>query len=219
MGQEAFVYSFVARGTTVVAEHAATSNGNFSAVATQCLQRLPLTNNRFSYNCDHHTFSFLVENGYAYCVVAKESVGDQLSFALLENLKADFKKRYGGGEADTAVAKSLDKEFGPTMKEHMQYTEEEIGKLAKVKAQVSQVKSAMLDNIIKVTDRGESLAVLDEKAQELRDSAQNFKGIATQIKRKMWYQNMKTKLIVLGILLVLALTIWLSVCRGFNCNK
>lgn len=40
------------------------------------------------------------------------------------------------------------------MKEHMQYTvdhaEEIIGKLAKVKAQVSQVKSAMLDNIVKV---------------------------------------------------------------------
>ncbi|KAI8566071.1 hypothetical protein RHMOL_Rhmol02G0011100 [Rhododendron molle] len=209
MGQESFVYSSVARGTTVVAEYAAV-NGNFPAVATQCLQRLPSANNKFSYNFERHAFNFLVKDGYAYCAVAKESVEDQLSFAFLENLKADFEKRYGGGtEADTAVAKSLDKEFGPIMKEHMQYTvdhaEEIIGKLAKVKAQV--------------TDRGESLAILDGKAQDLCVSAQQYKKTATQIKRKMWYKNMKTKLVVIGILLLLALIIWLSVCRGFNCNK
>lgn len=60
-----------------------------------------------------HFKVLLVSDFAAYCVVAKESVEDQLSFAFLENLKADFEKRYGGGtKADTAVAKSLDKEFG-----------------------------------------------------------------------------------------------------------
>lgn len=48
----------------------------------------------------------------AYCVVAKESVGKQVSIAFLERMKADFKKRYGGGKADTATAKSLNKDFG-----------------------------------------------------------------------------------------------------------
>lgn len=48
----------------------------------------------------------------AYCVVAKETVSKQISIAFLERVKADFKKRYGGGKADTAVAKSLNKEFG-----------------------------------------------------------------------------------------------------------
>jgi vesicle-associated membrane protein 72 len=48
----------------------------------------------------------------AYCVVAKESLGKQISVAFLERVKADFKKRYGGGKADTAMAKSLNKEFG-----------------------------------------------------------------------------------------------------------
>jgi len=48
----------------------------------------------------------------AYCVVAKESVSKQISIAFLERVKADFRKRYGGGKADTAVAKSLNKEFG-----------------------------------------------------------------------------------------------------------
>ncbi|CAK9139000.1 unnamed protein product [Ilex paraguariensis] len=111
MGQESFIYSFVARGTVILAEYTEFT-GNFPAIATQCLQRLPSSNNKFTYNCDHHTFNFLVEDGYAYCVVAKDSVGKQISIAFLERMKADFKKRYGGGKADTAVAKSLNKEFG-----------------------------------------------------------------------------------------------------------
>ncbi|XP_052191454.1 vesicle-associated membrane protein 724 [Diospyros lotus] len=221
MGQESFIYSFVARGTMVLAEYTEFT-GNFPAIANQCLQRLPSANNKFTYNCDHHTFNFLVEDGYAYCVVAKESVGKQISIAFLERVKADFKKRYGGGKADTAAAKSLNKEFGPIMKEHMQYIidhAEEIEKLIKVKAQVSEVKSIMLENIDKAIERGENLTHLSDKAQDLRDSAQEFKRKGTQIRRKMWYQNMKIKLVVLGILLLLVLIIWLSVCHGFDCTN
>lgn len=44
--------------------------------------------------------------------MANESVGKQISIAFLERMKADFRKRYGGGKADTAMAKSLNKEFG-----------------------------------------------------------------------------------------------------------
>ncbi|GAA0148050.1 hypothetical protein Leryth_025261 [Lithospermum erythrorhizon] len=221
MGQESFIYSFVARGTMVLAEYTEFT-GNFPAIAAQCLQKLPSSNNKFTYNCDHHTFNFLVEDGYAYCVVAKESVGKQISIAYLERIKEDFRRRYGGGKADTAVAKSLNKEFGPVMKEHMQYIidhADEIEKLLKVKAQVSEVKSIMLENIDKTIERGENLTDLSNKAEDLRYSAQSFKEQGTQIRRKMWYKNMKIKLIVLGILIFLVLVIWLSVCQGFNCNN
>ncbi|XP_077218419.1 vesicle-associated membrane protein 724 [Tasmannia lanceolata] len=221
MSQESFIYSFVARGTMILAEYTEFT-GNFPAIASQCLQRLPSSNNKFTYSCDHHTFNFLVEDGYAYCVVAKDSVAKQVSIAFLERLKADFKKRYGGGKADTAIAKSLNKDFGPVIKEHMQYIidhAEEIGKLLKVKAQVSEVKSIMLENIDKAIDRGEKLDDLTDKTEELRSQAQDFKNQGTQIRRKMWFQNMKIKLVVLAILLILVLIIWVSVCQGFDCTN
>lgn len=221
MGQESFIYSFVARGTMILAEYTEFT-GNFPSIAAQCLQRLPSSNNKFTYSCDHHTFNFLVEDGYAYCVVAKESVGKQVSIAFLERMRADFKKRYGGGKADTAIAKSLNKEFGPVMKEHMQYIIDhagEIEKLLKVKAQVSVVKSLMLENIDKAIDRGESLTILSDKTEDLRSQAQSFKKQGTQMRRKMWYQNMKIKLVVLGIILLLVLVIWVSVCQGFDCTN
>ncbi|XVF66236.1 hypothetical protein PTKIN_Ptkin10aG0019300 [Pterospermum kingtungense] len=221
MSQEPFIYSFVARGTMILAEYTEFT-GNFPAIAAQCLQKLPSSNNKFTYNCDHHTFNFLVEDGYAYCVVAKDTVGKQISIAFLERMKADFKKRYGGGKADTAIAKSLNKEFGPIMKEHMKYIiehAEEIEKLLKVKAQVSEVKSIMLENIDKAIERGENITTLADKTENLRDQAQAYRKQGTQIRRKMWYQNMKIKLVVLGILLLLILIIWLSVCHGFKCTN
>lgn len=48
--------------------------------------------------------------------------------------------------------------------------------------------------------------------------AQDFRTQGTKMRRKMWLQNMKVKLIVLGIVIALILIIVLSVCGGFKCN-
>ncbi|XVF32232.1 hypothetical protein REPUB_Repub17cG0063500 [Reevesia pubescens] len=148
------------------------------------------------------------------------SMAASVPIGFLERIKEDFTKRYGGGKAATAPANSLTKEFGPKLKEHMQYCidhPEEISKIAKVKAQVSEVKGVMMENIEKVLDRGEKIEVLVDKTENLRSQAQDFRHNGTQMRRKMWWQNMKIKLIVLGILIALILIIVLSICGGSNC--
>ncbi|KAJ3670168.1 hypothetical protein LUZ60_010492 [Juncus effusus] len=217
MGQQSLIYSFVARGTVILAEYTEFT-GNFTTIASQCLQKLPASNNKFTYNCDGHTFNYLVEDGFTYCVVAVESVGRQVPIAFLERVKEDFSKRYAGGKAASAQANGLN--FASKLKEHMQYCvdhPEEISKLSKVKAQVSEVKGVMMENIEKVLDRGEKIELLVDKTENLRSQAQDFRQQGTQVRRKMWLQNMKIKLIVLGIIIALILIIILSVCHGFKC--
>ncbi|KAB2007717.1 hypothetical protein ERO13_A10G045100v2 [Gossypium hirsutum] len=221
MVPKSLIYAFVSRGGVILAEYTEYS-GNFNSIALQCLQKLPSSNNKFTYNCDGHTFNYLVDNGYTYCVVADESAGRQVPIAFLERIKDDFVSKYDNGKAATAPANSLNKEFGPKLKEHMQYCmehPEEISKLAKVKAQVSEVKGVMMENIEKVLDRGEKIELLVDKTENLHNQAQDFRSTGTKIRRKMWLQNMKIKLIVLGILIALILIIVLSVCHGFNCGK
>ncbi|CAD5311750.1 unnamed protein product [Arabidopsis thaliana] len=141
--------------------------------------------------------------------------------AFLERVKEDFNKRYGGGKASTAKANSLNKEFGSKLKEHMQYCAdhpEEISKLSKVKAQVTEVKGVMMENIEKVLDRGEKIELLVDKTENLRSQAQDFRTQGTKMKRKLWFENMKIKLIVFGIIVALILIIILSVCHGFKCT-
>ncbi|CAL4897361.1 unnamed protein product [Urochloa decumbens] len=212
----ALIYAMVARGTVVVAEHTSYT-GNFRDIAAQCLHRLPAGNNRFTYTCDAHTFNFLVADGYAYCVVATESAGRQIPMAFLEMIKEDFNKRYAGGKAATATANSLSRDFGPRLGDQMQYCTdhpEEVSRLSKVKAQVDQVKGIMMENIDKVIDRGESIDGLVTRTEQLHDQASDFRQQGARVRRKMWYQNMKIKLIVLGIVIALILIIILSVCHG-----
>ncbi|XP_051132825.1 putative vesicle-associated membrane protein 726 isoform X3 [Andrographis paniculata] len=183
MGQQTLIYSFVARGTVILAEYT-----EFSA----------------------------------YCVVAVESAGRQLPIAFLERAKDDFSKKYGakGGKASSAGPNALKREFGPKLKEQMKYCvehPEEINKLAKVKAQVNEVKSVMMDNIEKVLDRGEKIELLVDKSENLRSQAQDFRKQGGKVKQKMWIENMKMKLVVAGIFTALALIVFLSVCPRFKC--
>ncbi|XP_019181477.1 PREDICTED: putative vesicle-associated membrane protein 726 [Ipomoea nil] len=219
MGQQTLIYSFVARGTVILAEYTEFT-GNFTSVAAQCLQKLPASNNRFTYNCDGHTFNYLADNGFTYCVVATEAAGRQLPIGFLDRIKDDFSKKYAGGKAKTAKANGLNKEYGSKLKEHMRYCvahPEEINKLAKVKAQVNEVKGVMMENIEKVLDRGDKIELLVDKTENLRSQAQDFKKQGTKIKQKMWYENAKIKLVVAGIIALLILIIFLAICPHFEC--
>jgi len=219
-GAGALIYAMVARGTVAVAEHTSYT-GNFRDIAAQCLLKLPAGNNRFTYTCDGHTFNFLVSDGYAFCVVATGSAGRQIPMAFLEMIKEDFNKRYAGGKAATATANSLTRDFGPRLRDQMQYCTdhpEEVSKLSKVKAQMDQVKSIMMENIDKVIDRGQQVDELVTRTEQLHDGAADFRRGGERLRRKMWYQNMKMKLIVLGIIVALIVIIILSICHG-GCGK
>lgn len=63
MSQRGLIYSFVAKGTVVLAEHTQYT-GNFSTIAVQCLQKLPSNSSKYTYSCDGHTFNFLIDNGF-----------------------------------------------------------------------------------------------------------------------------------------------------------
>jgi vesicle-associated membrane protein 72 len=49
--------------------------------------------------------------------------------------------------------------------------------------------------------------------------ADNFQRQGKQLRRKMWFQNFKVKLIVLAIIIVIILIIYLSICHGFVCHS
>ncbi|PIA28226.1 hypothetical protein AQUCO_07200106v1 [Aquilegia coerulea] len=237
MSQKGLIYSFVARGNVVLAEHTSFS-GNFSTIAVQCLQKLPSNSNKYTYSCDGHTFNFLIDNGFVFLVVADEAVGRSIPYVFLDKVKEDFKQRYGasiGSEGPHAladeededlfedrfsIAYNLDREFGPRLKEHMEYCmshPEEISKLSKLKAQITEVKGIMIDNIEKVLDRGEKIELLVDKTENLQFQADSFQRQGRQLRRKMWLENLRMKLMVGGVVLVVIVILWLMVCKGFKC--
>ncbi|XP_028083859.1 vesicle-associated membrane protein 727-like [Camellia sinensis] len=99
-----------------------------------------------------------------------------------------------------SIAYNLDREFGPRIKEHMQYCmnhPDEISKLSKLKTQITEVKGIMMDNIEKVLDRGEKIELLVDKTENLQFQADSFQRQGRQLRRKMWLQNLQMKLMVM----------------------
>ncbi|KAI4354496.1 hypothetical protein L6164_003350 [Bauhinia variegata] len=128
MVQQSLIYSFVASGTVILEEYTE-FKGNFTGIAAQCLQKLPPSNNKFTYNCDGHTTPSTTS-----------STMDSMPVAFHERIKDEFTKRYN----------SLNKEFRFELKEQMQYCVDhpkEISKLTNVKARVSEGKGVMMKNV------------------------------------------------------------------------
>ncbi|KAL2602590.1 hypothetical protein AAZV13_10G236700 [Glycine max] len=108
----------------------------------------------------------------------------------------------------------------PALKEHMQYCmnhPEEMSKLSKLKAQITEVKGIMMDNIEKVLDRGEKIELLVDKTENLQFQADSFQRQGRQLRRKMWLQNLQMKLMVGGGILILIIILWVIACGGFKC--
>nr|GMD57319.1 vesicle-associated membrane protein 727 [Ipomoea batatas] len=203
MNPKGLIYSFVAKGTVVLAEYTPYS-GNFSTIAVQCLQKLPSSSSKYTYSCDGHTFNFLLDSGFVFLVVADESTGRNVPFVFLE------KDRF-------SIAYNLDREFGPRLKEHMQYCmnhPDEISKLSKLKAQITEVKGIMMDNIEKVLDRGERIELLVDKTENLQFQADSFQRHGRQLRRKMWLQSLQMKLMVGGAVVAVIMIIWVIACGG-----
>eukprot|EP00249_Psilotum_nudum_P002877 c16099_g1_i1 orf=218-889(-) len=218
--QPYMLYSFVARGTVILTDYKELE-GNYVELAKHSLRNLPSENNTLSYISGQHALHFLIEDGFAYLVVAHKTLGRRLAFTYLEIIKDEFKQNIGG-KANIAMPHSLDKEFRPILKQHMEYClshPEEMENLMKVKSKVLEVKGIMMENIEKVLDRGENIEVLLDKSNSLRSQAQNFRVMGTGVKWKTWLQSTKLKLAVIALLVILAFVLFLFICHGFKCSR
>ena len=80
----------------------------------------------------------------------------------------------------------------------------EVDKLTSVSLQVEEVKATMEGNINKMLDNAETVGAVEDKAEALRDGAQQFQRRSDNIKRAMWWRLFKIKLIF-GLLFVVVL--------------
>jgi len=154
--------------------------------------------------------------------VADESAGRQLPFAFLNRVKDDFKHHVVTLGAGTAISHSLSKQFGPKLKEHMEYCmahPDAVSSVASVQKQVDEVKNIMMDNIEKVLDRGEKIELLVDKTDQLRFQADNFHRTGRNLRRKMWMQNLKMKLALVFVVLAVIGVLVAIICGSGGCKS
>merc|ERR1711907_701159 len=90
-------------------------------------------------------------------------------------------------------------------------------KINEVKKQIEDTRQIMSVNIDKVLERGERLEDVMDKSEKMKDTADQFRKKGRELRRKMWWQNTKTKLIIAGVVLLLILIIFFAACSGVTC--
>lgn len=88
--------------------------------------------------------------------------------------------------------------------------------MSKVKGDLDEVKSVMVQNIEKVLERGEKIDRLVVKTEDLDNQAVRFKKSSTVLKRAMWWRNAKLMAILGTVFVLLLFIIVASSCGGIS---
>ncbi|KAI9321006.1 synaptobrevin-domain-containing protein [Dichotomocladium elegans] len=91
-------------------------------------------------------------------------------------------------------------------------------KTSRVQAQVDEVVNIMQDNIDKVMQRGERLDDLRGKTEDLQSTAHHFRRGANQVRKRMWWKDLKWKIII-GVTILIILGIIIGSIVGTQTNK
>mmetsp|Transcript_39223 Transcript_39223/g.65916 ORF Transcript_39223/g.65916 Transcript_39223/m.65916 type:complete len:293 (-) Transcript_39223:113-991(-) len=76
-----------------------------------------------------------------------------------------------------------------------------VDKITAVGAKVDEVRLVMEGNINRVLDNAENLSNVEDKAENLRQNAQQFQRKSESLRKVLWWRNLKMKLIVLLLVL------------------
>ncbi|KAH6605186.1 synaptobrevin [Trichoderma cornu-damae] len=89
---------------------------------------------------------------------------------------------------------------------------EDGSKTGNLQRQIDETVKVMHENMNKVAQRGQNLDALQDKTNNLAESAQDFRRGANRVRKQMWWKDMKMRVcIVIGIILLLVVIIVPSV--------
>ncbi|KAF9408134.1 Vesicle-associated membrane protein, partial [Podila epigama] len=196
------IYALVAKGTIILAEYT-NSSGNFTTVTEAILAKIPPNNSKLTYVYDRYLFHYICEDGLTYMCMADDTFGRRIPFAFLQDMKERFLTQYSRERALNAMLPYGMNEFSKTIAKQMEYfsTNPNADRIKQVQGEIEQVKDVMVHNIERVLERGERIELLVDKTDNLNQQAFAFKKRSTQLKRAMWWKNMKLMAILTGVII------------------
>ncbi|XP_042384251.1 vesicle-associated membrane protein 714-like [Zingiber officinale] len=210
----AILYAVVARKTLVLAEFSAVT-GNVGAIARRILENLaPESDSRLCFSQDRYIFHVLRADAITFLCMANETFGRRIPFMYLEDIHMRFMRNYGK-VAHSALAYSMNDEFSRVLHQQMEFfsSNPSSDTLNRVRGEVSEIHTIMVDNIEKILDRGDRLALLVDKTATMQDSAFHFKKQSRRLRQALWMKNAKL-LAVLTFSIILLLYIIVAACCG-----
>ncbi|KAK4265250.1 hypothetical protein QN277_026328 [Acacia crassicarpa] len=213
------LYGMVARGLVVLAEFSAFHQGNASVIAKQILDK---TNNNehqedsnVSYSHDRYVFHVKRTDGLTVLCMADDAFGRRIPFAFLEDIHKKFVRTYGRAIL-SAPAYAMNDEFSRVLSQQMDYysTDPNADRLSRIKGEMTQVRTVMLDNIEKVLERGDRLSLLVEKTDAMQGNAIHFKRQSRRYRNTLWWRNFRLTAILIFLFIIFLYIMVAFICHG-----
>ncbi|KAL7304999.1 vesicle-associated membrane protein 7 [Trichogramma pretiosum] len=213
------LYSVISRGPTVLAKYAACA-GNFEEVTEQILAKIPPQNDKMTYSQGPYLFHYIYEDSIIYMCITDDDFPRSRAFLYLNEVKRRFRTMYGDG-AQTALAYSMNTEFGRVLANEMKHYSEskDLDTISKVHGELDELKDIMVKNIDNLAMRGERLELLVNKTENLTNNSVTFRKSSRNLARSLFWKNVKMY-VVLGLILIFIIYVILAIsCGGLGLQK
>ncbi|KAG1853308.1 synaptobrevin-domain-containing protein [Suillus tomentosus] len=201
------INAIVSRGPTILAEHQAPGQRDFSHATQTILSKIPPNNSKLTYVWEQYLFHYISEDGFTFLVMADDSVGRKMPFAFLADLQRKFTELPSSSSAvlSSTPAYGLQGTFSPTIASlmHTYNTAPPTDEVARAQAELNQVKDIMVQNVEQILSRGERIELLIDKTDNMATQATAFRRGARTVRRQMWWKN--SKILALSVLVALLL--------------
>ncbi|KAI4379495.1 hypothetical protein MLD38_005784 [Melastoma candidum] len=210
------LYAMVARGHMVLSEFSSTTT-NASVIARQILDKLPPGNvdSNSSYSQDRYIFHVKRTDGLTALCMADDASERRIPFTFLEDVHKQFVKKYGRAIL-TAAPYAMNEEFSRILGQEMERysTDPNADRLNRLKGEMSQVRTVMINNIEKVLERGDRLALLVDKTTALQGNTLRFRKQSRRFKNTMWWENFKLTGCLLLVIAIILYIVLATLCGG-----
>lgn len=214
----AILFAVIARGTTVLAQHAGCA-GNFIEVAEQVLAKISPENIKLTYSHGSYLFHYIAENNIIYLCITDDDFERSLAFTFLSEIKRRFQNQYGS-RIHTALAYAMNSEFCHVLSAQMQHTNSQTpqslatNRVEEVRSEVNELKGIMVRNIDVIASRGERLELLVDKTEDLSNNSVTFRKTSRNLARSMWWKNIKITIVVIIVVILVVYFIVSLACGG-----
>jgi len=202
------IYALIAHNDVVLCE-STEHEGNFSEISRKVLTKMHTTikaGDMEAYVFDGHTFNFKGgAEGLIFMCLADEQLGRNLPFGFLDDISQQFIELFPQAKERNSRIDASDKSYAifqtalsTKMKKYSNTSANgEGGPIStrdRITIGIEEAKAKMLENIEKVSLRGDSLERLHQKTDVLTAHADGFRRITGRFKNEMFWKNIKMKL-------------------------
>ncbi|GBG24318.1 Vesicle-associated membrane protein 714 [Hondaea fermentalgiana] len=215
----AILYSVVSHGPLVLCEYSGAVGGNYAQVTQELLEKIKIEKDaRMSYVAEgKYSFNYLVRKELVYLCLAEISAGKAVPFAYLDKIARMFEQQHGVAARDTSARYAFNADFAPVLRAQMEFfSAQGSSKLQEVQESLDNVKNVMQENISLVLERGDKLDDLVVQSEGLMDTSANFRSGASRLQQKLWWNDLKTKIIIAAIVVFVLLLLLANACGGLT---